>query len=338
MQFNNTTNTARPPRPTATVSFNAANVTICFIAIILNLIELALIIRKKRIKAFERILLSLSVADILVCVLYCFREFYEFVTNQPLYNTATANLIEFPLEAFSIMTSTTNVLILGIDRLLAVKYPLRHAVWTTKAKTCLLIVSAWVTSIILSLLSNVNGLAGDESVNARKTSASIFSGLLFTSVVGITILYALIVQTVIKRNKAMSQANGSTGMRNNEFVITITCVLVVAAFALCSIPFAIDIITSNTPSLPIKTFLVNTILDPLIYFFKGYVQNKIRNNERNQMGGIKIATVNSSNKPTPQMPRVEQKSEGDRLGSNLMKSAMINHGNNIDVAHGSNEV
>ena len=326
MQFNNATSTTRPSMPTVTVSFNATNVTICFIAIILNLIELALITRKKLIKPFERILLSLSVADILVSVLYCFREFYELVTNQPLYNPATANLIEIPLEVFAIMTSTTNVLILGIDRLLAVKYPLQHAVWTTKAKTCLLIASAWVASIILSLLSNANGLAGDESVNARKTSVKIFAGLLFTSVVGITILYALIVQTVVKRNKAMRQANGSTGMQNNEVVITITCVLVVAAFAVCSIPYAIDIIISNTPSLPIKTFLVNTILDPLIYFFKGYVQNKIRNKERNQIGGNKIAMVNASNKPTPQVPQVEREAQEINLGSNFMKSAMVNHG------------
>ena len=314
MQFNNTSSTTRPSTQIIVISFNTVNVTICFIAIILNLIELALITRKKIIKPFERILLSLSVADILVSALYCFREFYELVTNQPLYNPVTANLIEFPLEVFAIMTSTTNVLILGIDRLLAVKYPLQHAVWTTKAKTCLLIASAWVASIILSLLSNVNGLAGDESVNAGKTSANIFSGLLFTSVVGIAILYALIVQTVIKRNKAMRQANGSTGMQNNEVVITITCVLVVAVFAVCSIPYAIDIIISNSPSLPIKTFLVNTILDPLIYFFKGYVQNKIRTKERNQMGGNKIARVNASNKPTPQMPREEQKSGGNQFG------------------------
>ena len=280
------------------LGFNVANIVICFAALLLNLAEVALILRKRQFKAFERVLLSLCVADIIVVLLYIIQKFYENDHGRPIYDIELQHLVNFPLEIFSVMSSITNIIVLGVDRLIAVKYPLKHGIWITTKKINILIAAAWIGSVALSVLANANRFAHPDvkSDDSKFTATRIFSGLLFSSGLIITVIYAAIIHTVVKRSKKMKKMQSSGGAerqsRSDEIPVTITCVLVVVAFTICSYPFAIDILINRTnPSIPFKPILLNALLDPLVYFFKGYLQRKLKNTKSNNQVETKLSSI-----------------------------------------------
>lgn len=262
------------------LGFNIFNVVICFLALVLNVAEAAMIVIKRKFQPFQRILLSLSFADILVVLLYVIQKFYEKYYNKHIYDEEIDHLIRQPIEVFSVMSSITNIIVLGIDRLIAVRYPLKHRIWMTNKRINMYIAGAWFGSIALSVLSNINRFAepDDKTYQAKLTADRIFAGLLFSSGLIITVIYALIIARVVRQRKIGSQMRKSgAANRSDETAVTITCVLVVVAFSICSYPFAIDkLLNEKGPVIPIKTILLNALLDPLVYFFMGYLKRKLK--------------------------------------------------------------
>ena len=258
--------------------FNQGNVTICLLAVLLNGVEMVIIIRKKKILNFERTLLSLCVADMLVSLLYLCQAFYQLVHDESMYGQSARHLVQFPLEIFAVMSSVTNIFVLGVDRLLAVKYPLKHAGWMTSRTINMLIAAAWVGGIALSVISYANRFAApaDNSDAASFTAKYIFSGLLFSSGFVIMMIYGMIVFTVARRAaKLRVMRHSKSQSQGNEIAVMITCVLVVMAFTICSYPYAVEKLVSRWPILKFKTILLNPLLDPLVYFFKGLLQRKL---------------------------------------------------------------
>ena len=260
-----------------------ANFVICYLAIVLNLTEMVMIARKKRKNAFEWILLSLSIADTLAPISYTSQGLYEHFQRKALYTGRLRYMLEFPLEIFSVTSSISNIIILGVDRIIAVKYPLKHAVWITKRTTNLMILGAWIASIVLSILPNMKHFIQPSGValeTTQETSIYVFSGILFASGVAISATYAEIVRVVIvygnRRRKSMGTNSKSIRTRSDELAVTVTCVLVVFAFLLCSYPYAIDMLINLQPTWPFATIFLNAVLDPLIYFFKGYIQKRLQ--------------------------------------------------------------
>ena len=280
--INNNTNTTLDKRmmQSMVLNFNVYNIVICFLALPLNLAEAILIIHKRKFKPFERILLSLCCADVTVALLYIIQKFYEKDYGKPIYGFDLEHLLRKPLEFFSVMSSITSIIVLGIDRLIAVRYPLKHGIWMTPKVVNLAIAAAWLGSIILSVLSNINRFANpdNKAESAKEVANGIFSGLLFSSGFIITGIYTLIIVTVARHRKIASKMRKSGGAeKSDEMAVTVTCVLVVVAFSICSYPFAIDLLISKgNPVLPLKVILLNTVLDPLVYFFMGYLKRILR--------------------------------------------------------------
>ena len=286
--MNSSTNApmSKPMMQSTVLSFNIYNIVICFLALPLNLTEAVLIMRKKKFKPFERILLSLCCADVIVALYHIIQKFYEKVYGESMYGTDLDHLLRKPLELFSVMSSITNIIVLGVDRLIAVRYPLKHGIWMTPKVVNLAIAGAWFGSIILSVLSNINRFAEpyNKSDSAKVIANRIFAGLLFSSGFIIIGIYTLIIVTVAGHRKIASKMRRSGGAeKSDEMTVTVTCVLVVMAFIICSYPFAIDLLISKgTPALPFKVILLNTVLDPLVYFFMGYLKRKLRTRKSNK--------------------------------------------------------
>eukprot|EP00112_Aurelia_sp_Birch-Aquarium-sp1_P012321 Seg2591.3 transcript_id=Seg2591.3/GoldUCD/mRNA.D3Y31 product="D-like dopamine receptor" protein_id=Seg2591.3/GoldUCD/D3Y31 len=328
-----------PQRPRGIlVPFNPVNAAICILAIILNLAEMVIICRLKKRKAFERILLSLCVADISVEVWYLIAKSYEFVNKKAIFGK-DKHLIGYPIEMFSIMSSITNIIILGIDRAVAVKYPLKHGVWMTNRRVHGLIASAWIGSIALSVLCGVTRFANphDKSQAAKeipiRVPIYVSVAIIFTSMVIIAAIYTFIFRIVRKRNKLMkdmkiASVQGET--KREETAIIITCVLVVGAFIACTLPFCIDALIDRRrgkPILPIKLILLNPLLDPLIYFFKGYLKKRLNNKNT----GSKTPTTDLSNRSTPLVVRKDLGGGGGSK-TNLLELAVANIQKSVDTA------
>ena len=272
-------------KPTKAFKLDPLNMTISFLAVILNVIELAFICRIKRIKSFERILCSLCCADIFVTVFYLVQEFYGYQTKTPLLGALDYHL-GFTIISFSVTSSIANIIILGVDRTIAVKYPLRRVMWMTNSRIYGLITTAWMGAIGLSVIANVNRYVTPKTNTTAVgyTSVIIYTSIIFVSSVVITILYAVIAHTVMRRRKKMKESRASARHNQNgeDMAVVITCVLVVLAYLICSLPYAVDkLLNDRATVIPIKTILLNALLDPIIYFFKGYIQRRMKNKMEN---------------------------------------------------------
>ena len=299
--MNITTNTTKQgpvaPRLPGVFGLSTANNVIAFLAIILNLTEMVIIVRKKRIKAYDRILLSLCIADIVVSALYPLQSLYAEVNNGSVYGEYE-DVIEPTGEDFAIASSTMNIIALGVDRLLAVKYPLKHMVWMTNCKTHAMIAMAWCSSLLLSVICNANRYANltDKSRSTKTISTIVLATVVFMCGIVITVIYGVIIATVAKRRASIDGMNNSSNSKGDETAVTIVCVQVVLAYSICSYSFVIDNLVSPKPALPVKMILVNSLLDPIIYFFKGYIKKKLeqRSKPSRNKAGIRCAVNNQA--------------------------------------------
>eukprot|EP00794_Sanderia_malayensis_P006267 gene6267-6988_t len=267
-----------PTKPPNVIGAKAIiNFVISGLALILNFTEMAIIIRKKRIKLFERILLSLCVADILVSMFYPIQKTYHSYKRKNWYG------LDRLVEYFGILSSIANIVVLGIDRLLAVKYPLRHKAWMSKRKVNIMIAIAWVSSLTLAIACNANRFAriNRTQIKTIPVSSITFGTLVFLSCIVITALYAIIIVTVLKSKRKRSNMLANGGQTVDETAVTITCINVVIAYSICTYPHVIDMLANKHPVLPLKFILLNSLLDPIIYFFKGYLKKKLAEKNSN---------------------------------------------------------
>ncbi len=273
-------------------NLNVTNIVIALLAIVLNIAELIIIISKKQIKPFERVLLSLCVADILISIVYVVESFHNSETKTKLFRQHDY-LISHIIEYICLLSSIANIIALGVDRLLAVKYPLKHKIWMTKRRVNLLIIVAWVSSIALSLICST-----ENFIYGRPRSRSpvyTFAALSFAFGMIITGLYAAIIKTMIDRRKTLANVPTQRNVRADESAVTITCVNVVIAFSICTYPFLIDLIVDPRPSLPFKFILLNSLLDPIVYYFRSYLKKVFyKRSKRSVPGNLDSRQTQSS--------------------------------------------
>ena len=70
--------------------------------------------------------------------------------------------------------------------------------------------------------------------------------------------------------------------RNLNKTVALTCVIIVFVYLICTTPYAIQIILGGDPLSGYTGFMLfsNSLFNPLVYFFKGYLESKIRKKDR----------------------------------------------------------
>ena len=145
----------------------------------------------------------------------------------------------------------------------------------------------------------------------------------------IAAIYAFIIRVVMKRNKLMRDIKITSVQgeaKREETAVIITCALVVGAFIFCTLPFCINMLISKRrgkPIFPIKPILLNPALDPLIYFFKGYIQKRLQSKN----AGRKKAGTGLNNHDTP---LVTKKDASSVSKSSLLELAVVNTQKSVD--------
>lgn len=240
---------------------------------ILNLVKLAMIKTKwKDIKPYEILLLTLSASDTCLAIGYTVYTIGRMLTAVDK-NTLTPYAVAMGISS---MTSIVALMLICIDRLIAVRMPLRHRVLVT----CKVIVKAvallWVLVFLTLYLPNF--LASYNIVaNMSKKAAAQASGYGLLAMQGLIFAaYAAVIYEIAKNRKRVQQhdaRNAVTFYSAAEKIAFITCALTVASFIICTMP-----VTVHSIVLPLPTddamqwqeyfFLTNTIANPLIYFLK----------------------------------------------------------------------
>ena len=177
--------------------------------------------------------------------------------------------------------SAVNLLLIGLDRLIAVRFPLKHRIWVTQNRMKFVIIMAWTLVFLF--------LAGIYWIHKTRTSTLqsslylyLISFSILSQVIVFTMKYAYIIYIVITRK---SPTNSHLKQHQcQEKVLATTCALLILLFIACSCPIAFEILTKKDTSHTTCIFLgVNSMLDPPVHFFKYYYDKK------NQKGNPSIS-------------------------------------------------
>ncbi len=245
---------------------------------ILNLIKLFMIKRKwKTIKPYEILLLILSASDTslgIVILTYTACQMLEINSN-------TVAVIHDASFGISMVTSFVAMLLICVDRLIAVRFPLRHRAMVTRGNALKAGASLWLITIlglfIPALLSKLNVISIQNDM-AFIGACGLLAFQIFTFV-----MYGIVIWVIVKNRNKMTRID--TGQRENrsfsevEKVAFVTCAFTVSAFIICTMPSTVELLlkktdVGNTLSWTDYLCMSNAIANPLIYFMKFFITKK----------------------------------------------------------------
>ena len=258
-----------------------SGIVLSVIGIILNITEVALLSRQKaRRTKYQNLIYSLSSADICTCLfsltsfIYRHAVFGARARTSPVH---TVFIVAQELLWFSVSSSLLHVLAVSFDRLLAVRFPVKHRFWFTHKKNKRLIVVIWVLSFVLILPAIIFYLLTKRNFLVKKLISSL---VLLTGFL-IIFLYAYIIRKTVSKECIFQIITLQSGKKEvisacspREKRILMTSVLIVISFIVCSFPFAITYILTRSRNFTMLLLISNSILNPLIYFFQRYYQDR----------------------------------------------------------------
>ena len=252
---------------------------LCCTAIILNVVTIHVLRKTSFVpKTLKTLLLSLAVADVGVGLL-----------SQPTYtallvkglkenNTSCSTYMAFDIMmALFFTTSFLRVVVISMDRFLAIHLHLRYQEIVTHKRVVVILILTWGLSVFVSLLT----LWVPPDINSTMTTAGGSVGLLLTKMVYIRIYLA------VRRHKNQIQAlqvqhvAQTDEMANFVSLIksTVGIFYVYIMFLICYVPFFIclaAIRSASDPSIALKRLFLfsytlvflNSSLNPVIYCWK----------------------------------------------------------------------
>ena len=269
---------------TASATISIAFIAVATTAFILNIIESVLIIRmRKRWKPFDKMLLSMSFADQLVAavtIIYNFLSLYHVSIGGCKISQHHFILLLIASEDFSLF----HVLAITIDRFYAIKYPLKHNVKMRGKFPVIIILSIWVcVALVVSIFATMLLL----KENSFAFLAKIYSTL--TIIIGICFIWAYkYMLEYVLSHTAQAQNTPKCNIRGilkhssckKERAMLMTSCLVVLSYIICIYPISVEmLIREKTKQISSATqilLVINSILNPLVYFFKGYCDQRIK--------------------------------------------------------------
>ena len=255
------------------------------LVIVLNCFEVVCLLRITKRKPFDSLLLSLSFADILSAtpiVIFVALRIVGILRDQDGF-----------LLLIILMASTgfsyDHTAAITLERLLAVKQPLTHSVRMRGKFHGILITVVWVLGILNAIIIIWVYKNKQYALLCLKIGVgNMIPHSIFYTVSYISIFRAANAREAFKHTeregaqrshiKAIWDGNAQKKQRN----MFITSVMIVLSFVVCLYPTCIEVlIAKSINDLSDKAhifLLVNSICNPLIYFYKGYRQRLITNN------------------------------------------------------------
>ena len=277
---------------------------VAMLIITLNSIEIHML-RSTRNKVFyEKILLSLTICDLITGVYATFAVPFTSLAKEKyhvLYWIAWAFLV-----SYCTLNSVIHLIIIGIDRLWAIASPLHHRIYASNRKLFGAIAISWFTPSIY-IMANITIVTIQKLDHhtlysyTRTSMAKRMAQVLIIADIVLVISYSAII-IVIWRQKTIRKQ--STQSKQRQFISTITlCTCIALVFVTASTPYVVvHIVDWNKPlwlqKLSIFLFPMNQILNSVLYMMqKIRTKGKMTIAKKNQ-------NVSSNMKPNVQDTRL----------------------------------
>lgn len=252
-------------------------------AIILNTIcIIAIAIQKRDLKPFEILLVNLMVVDIMVALSSMLLAIMFLVGP----NETTKEGLH--LMAFIFMATSHEMMLLvfliSMNRLIAVKYPLKHRIQMTKRKTSIISAITWLLSAMYLSVIITAGVLGGTSENPLKIPDVPRIAFIITMCIFTATLIAANIETlrlILRRNAAIrGNAVEDVSQGPPETFLCITTSLIIVCFCLCTAPKIHVLVQKKTDVRVIAALLVNTIVNPLLYFLNSRLRRRFNEASR----------------------------------------------------------
>ena len=240
-------------------------VWLCFgiVGLFLNTVEsVSITCNRRKRTAFYLILVSLSLADLLVCTSYVFyagtflATYSSSATIHPVFNTV--RVVSQKLIFGFLAISCIHVIFIAAQRLCAVRFPLSFSRMFSTAKCHVCIAIAWCIGITYAVLNVYNEKVGIISCYQ-----------LFVFGIMLIVIYCIIICQATSKSPVL-KTNSTAIMKQSKRVL-IHSISVTIIFIACNFPYAINFLffTRNRNLLRYSYGLLalRPILDPMVYFF-----------------------------------------------------------------------
>ena len=295
-------NSFGPLRPKGSKALGLSELTVSFIVVLLNVSQIVVICKLKRRKNFEKVLLSLSLADLLYGSTNAFLgiEQLESEKKQHIFD------ILYAIHFLCMITSISHLLFIGLDRVWMIIQPLKHNVVMTRKRFNRILLFIWLASIAISVIAYVTttgpptpppkeqlehqillkhtprpsphlpdpqhspapSIHPPHQLPIRgKTQFEIFKERVLSYIIifAITVLVA-IYSFIIKKSREMKRNRGKLSMK---------CLLVTSCFVIFTLPYPITFLTTGDIQYWTQLLLVsNNGVNSIIYFFISYIERR----------------------------------------------------------------
>ena len=220
----------------------------------------------------DKLVLNLTIADFIALSTYVPWRSYLLILR----NVTKHTRVYTSLFVMCIFSTGNAILLTGLDRFIAVVWPLRYNVLITYKTLWMGVIAAWISAILLGF-----GHWLSEIFDIHEEYELFLCALSFSQLLILSIIYAVILRTArIQTKKIFRRLHSSTSQQDYSLKKTIrTSFIIVCLFYSVFIPYAVYRVVSNTDKslspdsrritwrwLTAFTFL-NSCFDPLVYFF-----------------------------------------------------------------------
>lgn len=261
------------------------------VAFVLNIVESTLILKmRKNWKHFDRLLLSLSIADLIVAIATIMANIGK-IDGMPALGNLLSKRFFFIVLFTSQDYSVLHILAITVDRFMAVKHPLKHNMRMQGHFPAMTIAGIWVSVfalnvVLISIITTYSNLL--LPIGKAFSVLFILLGLCYAAA------YRHIFRTALNQATRRSKKFTDEEHKNcsikkvlllekcrNERNLLITCCLVLSSYLICMFPISVETLVKNSAEdiTVISQLLLigNSILNPIVYFFKGLRERRMKN-------------------------------------------------------------
>ena len=245
------------------------------VAVILNTICIVIMGKNwKKRNSFDILLANMLVADIFVSVTGIF------LASVLLQQTKEIAILRITVLSFiffgTIQAMTLFVLSISLDRLVAVKYPIRHRNKVTPFKTSMISVLIWcIVGLQLMTLFTTNYFTQGK---AKPFVIPPVLNIIFISVtitIGLVFIFSNIeiIRIIYRQKRSMKGVSNNHFLtQSKEVTLSVTTVLIVVSFCFSIGPKIYQTFKQQKTEFGILGIIVNAIMNPVLYFVKSYLE------------------------------------------------------------------
>ena len=244
-------------------------IALAAIAIILNIACIAFIAKQKRkLKSFDILLIHLMITDTIVAitaVLLASALLFAYKKTGKIQYIITVHI--FVGTSYQM---TLVILSISINRLFAVKYPLKHRFHMTRKKT--LIASAFMWLLLLAYLVAMLVITSMQKqilnpFELPEAPRIIFITITCTIAAVFIIINIEILRLILQKNtKSQGITRHAVTARSNEKRLLATTTMIIICFCMCTGPRVYQFVKKKGEIGAIAALLVNCLMNPILYF------------------------------------------------------------------------